>query len=195
VYFQDSDITYLVDGQQRVTMPHLLLILIHNPLVDQDALSEAGQLETLIRNVMYGERRYTIDIEERTPLLDALMSGKPYEIKPDDRPSVRNLWDRYRDLEEQFPSNLSGEALSYFHDWLLHRVWSTPMNKFRHGTGFHRTSAGEERRSDAGADLPSATSSASRVSCEVSMVAWPAEDGTTTVLASDYLIELSRLCR
>jgi len=65
VYFQDSDITYLVDGQQRVTTLHLLLILIHNLLVDQDHLSEASQLETLIRNVMYGERRYTIDIEER----------------------------------------------------------------------------------------------------------------------------------
>jgi hypothetical protein len=47
---------------------------------------------------------------------DALMDGKPYELKPDERPSVRNLWERYRDLEEHFPSDLSGEALSFFHD-------------------------------------------------------------------------------
>jgi uncharacterized protein with ParB-like and HNH nuclease domain len=52
VFFQDGDITYLVDGQQRVTTLHLLLILIRNLLEDQEAPSEASQLETLIRNVM-----------------------------------------------------------------------------------------------------------------------------------------------
>lgn len=122
VYFQDGDITYLVDGQQRITTLHLLLILIRNLLIEQDATGEARQLETLICNVMYGERRYTIDIDERAPLLDALMGGKTYELRPDDPPSVRNLRDRYRDLEEQFPPELAGEALPYFHDWVLHRV-------------------------------------------------------------------------
>src|SRR5262249_27080400 len=73
-------------------------------------------------SVMYGELRYTIDISERAPLLNALMDGKPYEVRTDDPPSVRNLRDRYRDLEEQFPPELAGEALPYFHDWLLHRV-------------------------------------------------------------------------
>jgi hypothetical protein len=122
VYFQDGDITYLVDSQQRVTTLH--------------AHHEARQLETLICNVMYGERRYTIDIEERAPLLDALITGKPYEVKPEDRPSVRNLWDRYRDLEEQFPSDLAGEALSYFHDWLLHRVCLVGIEAHDQGHGW-----------------------------------------------------------
>ena len=45
---------------------------------------------------MYGERRYTIDIAERAPLLDALMYGKAYEVRPEDPPSIRNLRDRYR---------------------------------------------------------------------------------------------------
>ena len=136
VYFQDGDITYLVDGQQRVTTLHLLLILIHTLLVDQDAHSEARQLETLICNVMYGERRYTIDIEERAPLLDALMTCKPYEIKPGDPPSVRNLWERYRDLDEHFPPELAGDALSYFHDWLLHRVCLVGIEAHDQGHGW-----------------------------------------------------------
>ena len=67
---------------------HLLLILIRNLLIEQDALGETRQLETLICSVMYGERRYAIDIDERAPLLDALMTGKPYEVKTDDRPSA-----------------------------------------------------------------------------------------------------------
>ena len=121
VFFQDGDITYLVDGQQRVTTLHLLLILIRNLLVDQDALSEARQLETLICSVMYGERRYTIDIAERSPLLGALMNGKAYKVKPGDPPSVRNLWERYHNLE-QFPWTCPVVACSCFHDWLLHRV-------------------------------------------------------------------------
>ena len=136
VYFQDGDITYLVDGQQRVTTLHLLLILIRNLLVDHDALSEARQLETLICNVMYGERRYTIDIAERAPLLDALMNGKAYEVKRGDPPSVRNLWERYGDLEEQFPSELAGEALPYFHDWLLHRVCLVGIEAHDQGHGW-----------------------------------------------------------
>lgn len=136
VYFQDGDITYLVDGQQRVTTLHLLLILIRNLLVDQDALGEARQLETLICSVMYGERRYTIDIAERAPLLDALMNGDTYEVKPVDPPSVRNLWDWYGDLEEQFPPELAGEALPYFHDWLLHRVGLVGIEAHDQGHGW-----------------------------------------------------------
>jgi hypothetical protein len=136
VYFQDGDTTYLVDGQQRVSTLHLLLILIRNLLIEQDALSEARQLETLICSVMYGERRYTIDIDERAPLLEALMTGKPYEVKADDRPSVRNLWERYGDLEEQLPLELRGEALPYFHDWLLHRVCLVGIEAHDQGHGW-----------------------------------------------------------
>jgi hypothetical protein len=124
VYFQDGDTTYL------------LLILIRNLLIEQDALSEARQLETLICSVMYGERRYTIDIDERAPLLEALMTGKPYEVKADDRPSVRNLWERYGDLEEQLPLELRGEALPYFHDWLLHRVCLVGIEAHDQGHGW-----------------------------------------------------------
>lgn len=136
VYFQDGDITYLVDGQQRVTTLHLLLILIRNLLVDQDAGDEARQLETLIRSVMYGERRYTIDITERAPMLDALMDGGAYEVSATDTPSVRNLGQRYRDLEEQFPPELAGEALPYFHDWLLHRVCLVGIEAHDQGHGW-----------------------------------------------------------
>ena len=136
VYFQDGDTTYLVDGQQRVSTLHLLLILIRNLLVEQDSLNEARQLETLICNVMYGKRRYTIDIAERAPLLDALINGKTYEVRPDDPPSVRNLWDRYGDLEDQFPPELRGEALPYFHDWLLHRVCLVGIEAHDQGHGW-----------------------------------------------------------
>jgi uncharacterized protein with ParB-like and HNH nuclease domain len=136
VYFQDGDITYLVDGQQRITTLHLLLIFIRNLLVEQEALDESRQIETLIYNVMYGERRYTIDIDDRTPLLDALMKAQSYQVRPSDPPSVRNLWERYTDLDEQFPLDLMGEALPYFHDWLLHRVCLVGIEAHDQGHGW-----------------------------------------------------------
>jgi len=136
VYFHAGDITYLVDGQQRVTTLHLLLIFIRNLLLEQEAAGEAGQLETLVCNVMYGERRYTIDIDERAPLLDALMGRQQYQVRAGDPPSVRNLWERWNDLEEQFPPDLMGEALPYFHDWLLHRVCLVGIEAHDQGHGW-----------------------------------------------------------
>lgn len=122
VYFQDGEITYLVDGQQRITTLHLLLILIRNLLKEQDETDDAAQVESLIRSKMYGQRRYAIDIKERVRLLDALMNGDAYVEARDDHPSVRTVWERYGDLEDQFPPDLKGEALPYFSDWLLNRV-------------------------------------------------------------------------
>ena len=64
------------------------------------------------------------------------MNRGTYQLKPDDPPSVRNLWERYRDLEEQFPPELSGEALPYFHDWLLHRVGLVGIEAHDQGHGW-----------------------------------------------------------
>ncbi|MCY4193703.1 MAG: DUF1524 domain-containing protein, partial [bacterium] len=40
----------------------------------------------------------------------------------DESESVRNLWNRYQKISEQYPSDLQGETLPYFADWLRHRV-------------------------------------------------------------------------
>src|ERR1035441_4386191 len=37
-------------------------------------------------------------------------------------PSRSNLHQRYRDIEENFPDELSGPSLPYFTDWLLENV-------------------------------------------------------------------------
>jgi hypothetical protein len=36
--------------------------------------------------------------------------------------SSQVLWDRYQDIIQLFPAELSGEILPYFVDWFLHRV-------------------------------------------------------------------------
>nr|WSY55710.1 DUF262 domain-containing protein [Streptomyces sp. NBC_00886] len=136
VFYQNDGISYLVDGQQRVTTLHLLLIHLQRLLVDQEHQTEADQLGRLISSVQYGRVTFTVDIEERAPFLTALQDGKPYELPPDANPSVRNLWARSRDIEEEFPTELLGEALPYFHDWLLHRVGLVGIEALDRGNGW-----------------------------------------------------------
>ncbi|MEU6139067.1 DUF262 domain-containing protein [Streptomyces sp. NPDC047081] len=136
VFYQSDGISYLVDGQQRVTTLHLLLIHMRRLLLEQEQPTEAGQLERLISSVQYGKVTFAVDIEERAPLLTALLDRSPYELSPDANPSIRNLWARSRDIEEEFPTELLGEALPYFHDWLLNRVGLVGIEALDRGNGW-----------------------------------------------------------
>jgi hypothetical protein len=122
VYYRDGEDTYLVDGQQRVSTLHLLLLHLKHLLHDQGHPDEAAQLGTLIRRSEYGKHAYTIDIPERESLLNALSDGDPYQPADDASPSVRALHQAAESLEKEFPTELQDEALPYFHDWLLNRV-------------------------------------------------------------------------
>jgi Protein of unknown function DUF262/Restriction Enzyme Adenine Methylase Associated/Protein of unknown function (DUF1524) len=122
VYFEDESVTYLVDGQQRVTTLHLLLIYLRGLLRDQEADDDVSELEKLISKVKHGRRTFSVDIPERSALLTSLFRGKPYVLPPNPTPSVRNLYERVLDLDEDFPVELRDDALLHFLDWLLGRV-------------------------------------------------------------------------
>lgn len=122
VYYQERGITYLIDGQQRLTTLHLLLLRVRQLLVDHGQADDAAELSTLIRRREYGKNAYTIDIAERELLLDALVKGELLPPANEASPSVRALHSAAVTLDEEFPSELKGEALLYFHDWLLRRV-------------------------------------------------------------------------
>ncbi|TET21446.1 MAG: DUF262 domain-containing protein [Candidatus Stahlbacteria bacterium] len=63
-----------------------------------------------------------MDIPERRKCLESLLNVGSYEISQEDDQSVRNLVDRYADVEQNFPEELKGTALPYFIDWLLEKV-------------------------------------------------------------------------
>jgi hypothetical protein len=52
----------------------------------------------------------------------ALLETGDYTPMPGDLEAVRTMWARYQDIERFFPSELKGEKLPYFIDWLLDRV-------------------------------------------------------------------------
>lgn len=122
VYHEEEAITFVVDGQQRITTLHLLLIYIRRLLKDQGLTEDAEQLTQLIYKRQRGRSSFTIDLPERHKLLEALMQEHPYELPADCSPSLQNLYDRSRDIDELFPDELRGDALPYFHDWFLDRV-------------------------------------------------------------------------
>src|SRR5271166_1250599 len=113
-----ESVGYIVDGQQRLTSLTLLLVLLRNL---QKGHAERVNVDELIFSEKYGQKSFNLHVDERTPAMDALYEGQPFDVT--DRPeSVQNLVQRYRDLEEAFPDDLRDDALPYFIDWLLENV-------------------------------------------------------------------------
>ncbi len=109
---------YIIDGQQRLTSLTLLLIHLYRHLSDSE---QKAQLSDLIFSQKFGKRSFNLDVPERTPCMEALFEGKPFDDtgKPE---SVSNIVARFRDIEEHFPGELKGDALPYFADWLIENV-------------------------------------------------------------------------
>lgn len=109
---------YIIDGQQRLTSLTLLLIYLHRHLSDAE---QQGQLADLIFSQKFGKRSFNLDVSERTACMEALFMGEPFDENGQPE-SVANILARFSDIEEEFPEELSGEALPYFADWLIENV-------------------------------------------------------------------------
>jgi hypothetical protein len=121
VYYESEGTTFIVDGQQRITTLHLLLIHLRQILAEQDSVGDASHIETLIWSKR-GREAFTVDIEDHAYILRAIMEGRDVDLREGATPSERHLLDRALDLREDFPPSLRGAALEAFMDWLLDRV-------------------------------------------------------------------------
>ena len=117
---QRDAVRYLVDGQQRMTTLSLLVIYLSRCLKEEYP-EDSNSLGTLIFSSSYGQKTFSLDVEERKKCLEAILEGRFFDFdnEPD---SVRNLWNRYETIVERFPDDLRGRTLPYFADWLLNRV-------------------------------------------------------------------------
>jgi hypothetical protein len=109
---------FIIDGQQRLTSVTLLLIHLYRHLQDEQ---QKAQLSELIFSQKFGKRSFNLDVPERTACMEALFTGAPFDDEGEPE-SVTNIIRRFQDAEEQFPEELSGEALPYFADWLIENV-------------------------------------------------------------------------
>jgi hypothetical protein len=112
-------VDFLIDGQQRLTS--LTLLVIHLAHLQRGA-ANAMPLDDLIYSQKWGKPSFNIDVEDRATSMRALLETGDYTPMPGDLEAVRTIWARYQDIERLFPSELKGERLPYFIDWLLDRV-------------------------------------------------------------------------
>ncbi len=110
---------YVIDGQQRLTSLTLLLIYL-NHLQHQSANGKVA-LDSLIFSEQFSVKSFNFDVPERTDCMEALYKGEYYAVS-DGSESVRNLMDRYSDIEHLFPDTLKDGPLPYFIDWLKEKV-------------------------------------------------------------------------
>ena len=121
VFHKVDDATFLVDGQQRVTTLLLILVHLRRLALDLDLDDEIRQVENLIWSHRR-RARFRLDVPDLNDALTAMVEDRPYEPSPESSPSVRNFVQRGADLAEDFPPDLSGDALSMFIEWLLDKV-------------------------------------------------------------------------
>lgn len=109
---------FLIDGQQRLTSLTLLLIHLYRTLQDAEL---RGHVAELIFSQKFGRRSFNLDVPDRTNCMEALYNGDAMDGS-DQPESNRNILGRYADIEDDFPEDLSGDALPYFVDWLMENV-------------------------------------------------------------------------
>ena len=122
---KDGD-NFIVDGQQRLTSLTLLLIYLRNLQRDRD---QRVSIDDLIFSERYGEKSFNLDVPRRLPAMTALFEQKSFDESSHEE-SVQNIVIRYRDIEELFPTELAGDALPYFIDWLVENVHLVEITAF-----------------------------------------------------------------
>lgn len=121
VYVQhDHTSRWLVDGQQRFTTLHLILLHLHRIAQQCDEPDTAAKLHHLVYGyTRHGRpRRFRIDINERRPALEALRDSKKFTITGKTL-SVRNLWQRGEQLRDLLEERIDSENCARFVDWML----------------------------------------------------------------------------
>ncbi|MFN2490800.1 MAG: DUF262 domain-containing protein [Actinomycetota bacterium] len=109
---------FLIDGQQRLTTLTLLLILLRR---SGQANRSFPKIDDLIYSERFGKKSFNLDVEDRTPLMDALFHERTLDEEAFTE-SLTNIAGRFRDIEHHFPEELLGTALPFFTDWLIENV-------------------------------------------------------------------------
>ena len=109
----------IIDGQQRITSITLFLIYLNHL---QKNNSQKVSIENLIFSETYGDKSFNMTDADRQEILQSLFENGKYELKQNDDETLRNIVDRYNDIDEVFPEELTQDALPYFIDWLIGNV-------------------------------------------------------------------------
>lgn len=79
-------------------------------------------IETMIYSEAFGTKSFNINVDDRQECMEAIFNNRDYDITQAGE-SVRNLYGRYLDIQEIFPSDITDGMLLHFCDWLAERVF------------------------------------------------------------------------
>ena len=109
----------IIDGQQRITSITLFLIYLNHLQKD---LEQKVAISELVFSEKFGEKSFNMTDEIREPCFKSLFEYGEYTIKSDDDETVQNMVERYEDIEQSFPEELTQNALPFFIDWFIENV-------------------------------------------------------------------------
>ena len=109
----------IIDGQQRITSITLLLIYLNHLQLEKDS---QVSIEKLIFSEKYGEKSFNMTDDHRELCLKSLFESGNYILDDSDDETVQNMLNRYEDIDQSFPEELTKEALPYFIDWFIENV-------------------------------------------------------------------------
>lgn len=118
VTYTTGGVSFLVDGQQRVTTLTLLLMYLKHLSEDE---SQKTTLSNLVYSTNYGTAQFRMNVEDRSKVMQSLLEESTVKPEPIDS-SSNTIWERYQDIGRLFPEDLTGDVLPYFVDWVQNRV-------------------------------------------------------------------------
>lgn len=121
VICKKDSILSIVDGQQRLTSITLLLIYLNNLQKNND---DPEEIESLIYSKKGSRRTYNIEVPDRTRILDILFNENDDEFNFEEEKdeSIKNMYERYLDIQSVFPEDLKNHKLPLFIEWLKDKV-------------------------------------------------------------------------
>lgn len=110
----------IIDGQQRFSSLTLLLMYLSNRL---KAIGQSyNMIETMIFSESFGTNSFNINVDDRQDCMNAIFNGDDFDTT-DAGESVRNLYGRYQDIQDVFPTDIKDNILLHFCDWVAEKVF------------------------------------------------------------------------
>lgn len=111
----------IIDGQQRFSSLTLLLMYLNNRL---QAIGQSyNMIENMIFSESFGTKSFNINVADRYDCMNAIFKDEPFDTT-DAGESVKNLYGRYNDIIDLFPTGeITDDMLLHFCDWLAEKVF------------------------------------------------------------------------
>ena len=116
---EETNKRYIVDGQQRLTTLTLLLINLCRMF---DNAEDKPDITNLIFSEEPGKVSFNLDVPERAQCMKALYEDESFDDSKETQ-SIRNIVACSDYIKGNFSEELRGQALPYFVDWLLDKVY------------------------------------------------------------------------